>query len=144
VRSWIRQTLIISIILLVSCSNIPKQPASLSETFHPTATKDQTSPVITQALTAITESVPTLQETRDATCASEEINQIGKSIADSYPFTTDEEVMTWFCNGAEFEDILMALETEELNGTLAEEMLEMRAEGLSWDDIWLIVGFVEQ
>jgi len=144
VRSWIRHTLIISIFLLVSCSNNPGKPASLSETVHPTATNEQISPAETQVPPAITESVPTPQETEVVNCASEEINLIGRSIADPYVFTTDEEVMTWFCNGAEFEDILMALETEELNGTPAQEMLEMRAEGLSWEDIWLIVGYVEQ
>ena len=90
------------------------------------------------------ESTATLQETTASNCASAEINQIGQSIAEDYAFTTGQEVMSWFCNGADFEDILMALETEELNGTPAEDMLELRAEGLSWDDIWLIIGYVEQ
>ena len=140
VRSVIRYALTISIFLLVSCSNNPGSPASISDIAKPTATKQQTSP----ALPTIPESIPTPQEKEIVNCASEDINHIGQSIADPYPFTTVEEVMTWFCDGAEFEDILMALETEELNGTPAEEMLEMRAEGFSWDDIWLIVGYVEQ
>lgn len=142
-RSWIRQTLIVSIFLLVSCSNNPGKPSAPSEIAHPTLTNDQINPALTQVPPIISEITPTLQETRVANCASEEINRIGQSIAEPYPFTTGEEVMTWFCNGAEFEDILMALETEELNGTSAEEMLAMRAEGLSWDEIWLIVGFFE-
>jgi hypothetical protein len=144
VRSWIRYTLIISIFLLVSCSNNPGSPASISDIAKPTATKEQANPGTPQVPPAKTESAPTPQKTGVANCASEEINQIGLSIAESYAFTTVAEVMTWFCDGAEFEDILMALQTEELTGTPAEEMLEMRAEGLSWDDIWLIIGYIEQ
>ena len=144
VKNWIRHTLLISIFLLVSCATNPGNPAPVSEAVHPIATDEQTSPSTTQVSPALTESVPNPPAIQVVNCASEDINLIGQSIADPYPFTTVEEVMTWFCDGAEFEDILMALETEELNGTPAEEMLEMRVEGFSWDDIWLIVGFVEQ
>ena len=73
-------------------------------------------------------------------CATKDANKMGESIAGSYPFTSTEEVMSWFCQGAEFEDILTALETEEITGTAAEDMLQMRAEGLSWDEIWLVIG----
>lgn len=52
--------------------------------------------------------------------------------------------MSWFCKGAEFEDIMVALETEELNGTAAEDLLQMRAEGLSWEEIWQVVGFYKK
>jgi hypothetical protein len=83
-------------------------------------------------------------ETTPGNCADESVNQIGKSIADSYSFTSPQEVMTWFCQGAEFEDIMTALETEELTGIAAEDMLKMRAEGLSWDEIWKLIGFVQE
>jgi len=143
VGSCIRYTLTISVFLLVSCSNSLGNPASISDIAKPTATKEQTSALTAQVPPASTVLITTPQATPSGNCASEEINQIGQSIAEPYAFTSKEEVMTWFCNGAEFEDILMALETEELNGTPAEEMLEMRAQGLSWDDIWLVVGYVE-
>ena len=68
---------------------------------------------------------------------------IGQGIADEYEFTSYNEVMTWFCDGAEFEDILVALQTEELSDTPAEDMLAMLAEGFSWEEIWLVVGLVE-
>lgn len=143
VRNWIWHSLAISVFLLVSCTNNPGNSAEMPDSIHPTSTKGQTGTALTQAPSVMAEVTPTLQATGAANCASEEINRIGRSIAETYAFTTEDEVMAWFCEGAEFEDILMALETESLNGTPAEDMLEMRAEGLSWDDIWLVIGFVK-
>ena len=48
--------------------------------------------------------------------------------------------MTWFCDGAEFEDILVTLETQDVTGEPAEDTLQMLVDGLTWDDIWLLVG----
>lgn len=132
-----------AVFLLVSCSGNPGTPASPVETIPPAATGETGIPAETPVTPSASESAIPLRETPDADCGSEEIKRIGQSIAEPYAFTTVEEVMSWFCDGAEFEDILVALETEELNGTAAEEMLEMRAEGFSWEDIWMIIGFVE-
>ncbi|MES0362041.1 MAG: hypothetical protein ABUK20_14055, partial [Anaerolineales bacterium] len=82
-------------------------------------------------------------ETPEAECPGEEINNIGQGIADEYDFTSYEEVMTWFCSGAEFEDILVALQTEDQAGTPTEEMLVMLADDFSWEEIWLVVGLTE-
>lgn len=92
------------------------------ETLHPNPTT--TSPI----------------ETTSPNCMGNEISPIGQSIAEDYDSVTYEQVMTWFCNGAEFEDILVALETEEQTDTSADEMLKMLAEGLSWDEIWQLEG----
>jgi hypothetical protein len=83
------------------------------------------------------------QDTTGTDCANEKVYEIGQSMAYSYPFTTQQEVITWFCEGAEFEDILVALETEKQTGTAAEDLLVMRAEGLTWEEIWQVVGFTE-
>jgi len=82
-------------------------------------------------------------ETAAPNCLGDEINLIGKSIADEYESASYEQVMTWFCNGAEFEDILVALETESQTGRLADELLVMMAEGLSWEEIWQVIGFTD-
>ena len=134
--------LLVVLFLLVSCSNSPGGSSSLADITKPATTLEGDSLTVTQWPPAPGVGDATLQPA-PGNCASEEINQIGSSIAGSYAFTTDAEVMTWFCDGAEFEDILMALETQELNGTPAQEMLEMRAQGLGWDDIWWIVGYVQ-
>ena len=81
----------------------------------------------------------------EPTCYGEERHPIAVSIAEQFPAVTSyEEVMTWFCNGAEFEDILNALATEEITGIEAEAMLRMVSEGFTWDEIWLELGVTEQ
>lgn len=82
-------------------------------------------------------------ETNAPNCLGDEISPIGQSIADDYESVSYEQVMTWFCNGAEFEDILVALETEEQTDTSAGEMLQMLADGFTWDEIWLLVGLTD-
>jgi hypothetical protein len=43
--------------------------------------------------------------------------------------------MTWYCDGAAFSDILLALETAELVDTSVEELLIM-VEDSTWEEIW--------
>ena len=82
-------------------------------------------------------------ETPEPACPGAEVNPIGQAIAEEYEFTSYVEVMNWFCEGAEFEDILVALQTEDQTEVPAEEMLVMLADGLSWEDIWLVIDLVE-
>ncbi len=129
--------------LLVSC-------AGNASPITPSATPVQSStstggpiPTVAQGLpvNSATDTPPTAAAVSN--CAVAGVDGLGRSIANSYAFTNAEEVLGWYCQGAEFEDILTALETEELNGTAAEDLLKMRAEGLSWDEIWQAVGFTE-
>ena len=82
-------------------------------------------------------------ETAEPTCLGDNVSPIGKAIADQYKSASYKQIMTWFCNGAEFEDILVALETEIQTDTTADEILQMLAEGFSWEDIWLITGLTD-
>jgi len=68
---------------------------------------------------------------------------IAQDIADDYETASYEQVITWFCDGAEFEDILVALETEAQTDTSAGEMLQMLADGFTWEEIWLLVGLTD-
>ena len=76
-------------------------------------------------------------------CMGDEISLIGQSISDEYETASYEQVMTWFCNGAEFEDILVALETEAQTETPPDEMLQMLADDFTWEEIWQLVGLTE-
>ena len=93
---------------------------------------------------------PLLEEDNQAptsgpTCYSEGQHPIAASIVDQYSaITTYDEIMTWFCNGATFEDILDALTTQELTGVEAEATLRMVAAGFSWDEIWLELGVTDE
>lgn len=83
-------------------------------------------------------------ETLGPDCYGEEIHPIGQSIADLYPDQTNyEQVMVWFCNGFEFEDIMTALQTAEGSDFNAEELLAKFEHGQTWDEIWVEMGIVE-
>lgn len=73
-------------------------------------------------------------------CVSEQPNVIGQSIDEEFAGADYAQIMTWFCAGAAFEDIIVALQTEELVEVPAEELLELVAEGFTWEEIWDAVG----
>lgn len=116
---------------------VPSAPVDKPE---PAETAQDTATPVLPAATAGGENLP---PTSGPDCLGEGINPIASAIAADYETTSYAEVMTWFCNGAEFEDILTALLTEELTGVPAEELLVMLADGFSWDEIWQVIGLTE-
>ena len=134
----------IILLLITACSvaaGSPVEPESLDK---PTEVQSNNAPVVETTVPAETlqpiEATTSPVETASPNCLGEEISPIGQSIADDYDSVTYEQVITWFCNGAEFEDILVALETEEQTDTSANEMLKMLADGFTWEEIWQLVG----
>lgn len=109
--------------ILAACTGQPTQTAEVVETDGPVAL-ETTAPE---------------EEAAATECPGDEINPLGESIAADYNFVSYDQVMAWFCDGAEFEDILVALETQVVTGEPAGDMLQMLADGLTWDDIWLLV-----
>ena len=84
---------------------------------------------------------PTTAKSSTTVCPGEEVNPLGQSIAGDYDFSRIiAQVMTWFCDGAEFEDIMVALETQATTDTPAGDMLRMLGDGMSWDEIWQQIG----
>jgi hypothetical protein len=65
---------------------------------------------------------------------------IGESISEKFEVPY-EDVMDWFCGGETFEDILLALETQDLSGRSVEELFVMK-EQMSWEDIWKELSIV--
>jgi hypothetical protein len=136
------------VMLLVGACTSPTPPNPTEGPATATIQEILIVPTSTSLPEQIVQEEPTLAltdvvETPEAACPGEGINSIGQGIADEYEFTGYDEVMNWFCDGAEFEDILVALQTEDQTGVQAEEMLVMLAEGLSWEDIWLVVDLME-
>lgn len=117
--------------------NVPTAPASQQEPVEPTP---QLTPEM--APEPVQDATPEV-ETAPPNCLGGAASPIGQSIAEEYESVSYDQVLTWFCNGAEFEDILVALETESLTGTPAEEMLQMLADGFSWEEIWQIIELTE-
>ena len=127
--------ILVVILLLVACGAEPSPPMAESS---PTLPKSE--PEAIEEPAEVEQPAESQAEMPATDCLNGEVSTIGQSIADDYESTSYEQVITWFCNGAEYEDILVALETKSLTGTSVEEMLQMLADGLTWDDIWLLVG----
>jgi hypothetical protein len=74
-------------------------------------------------------------------CATNEEHRIGQSIAETFdvPYV---QVMTWFCSGFSFDNILVALETSEAVDIPAEALLQMVMDQ-TWEEVWDQIGFVE-
>ncbi|MFH2103101.1 MAG: hypothetical protein ABIJ39_07075 [Chloroflexota bacterium] len=77
--------------------------------------------------------------TVDIHCTETDPHPIGQSIAETYAVTY-EQVMTWFCSGFSFDNILIALETGEAVDIPADTLLQMLLEK-DWEQIWTEVGF---
>jgi hypothetical protein len=74
-------------------------------------------------------------------CTDNNPHPMGQSIATTYEVSY-EQVMTWFCSGYSFENILLALETSEAVDVQADTLLQMLLEK-EWEEIWVEVGFTE-
>jgi hypothetical protein len=77
-------------------------------------------------------------------CLNSEMSIFGENIAAQFENVAYEQVMAWFCSGAEFEDILVALQTEKVTGQPAQELLELLVSGLTWDEIWQSIGYIDK
>lgn len=132
--------ILLFITLISACGSQPSTPIA-QEASPPTAL--QSEPTQEQVLEPVTDATP-VNESEATDCLGGELSPIGQSIATDYEFTSYDEIITWFCNGAEFEDILVALETESQTDTPAEEMLQMLADGFSWEEIWQLVGLTDE
>jgi hypothetical protein len=136
------------ILLLITACSAAASPSIESEIQDtPTEFKNNNAPVTETSVPAETllpiETTTSPAERMSSNCLGDEVSPIGQSIADEYESTSYEQVMTWFCNGAEFEDILVALETEAQTDTSVDEMLKMLADGFTWEEIWQLVGLTD-
>ena len=81
-------------------------------------------------------------QTEDPYCNGAEMHPVGESVAETFEVPY-EDVMRLYCDGYEFEDILLALETQAQSEVAAESILQMRDEGRTWNEIWKDLGLVE-
>ena len=125
---------LITLGLTTACGAQPNPAIELNTPATPTEVQENN--------VSVEETLPPA-ETAAPNCLGGEISPIGQSIAEDYESASYDQVMIWFCNGAEFEDILVALETEAQTDTSADEMLQMLADGFSWEEIWQFVGLTD-
>jgi hypothetical protein len=79
------------------------------------------------------------QPTEVFICAGNDPHPIGQNIATTYEVSY-QQVMTWYCRGYSFENILIALETSQAVDIPADTLLEMLLEK-EWEEIWVEIGF---
>jgi hypothetical protein len=120
-KSFVGMSLLPLVILLAACG-LAAGPAQ--ETLDPGAT--QTLPGETDG--AI-----------DIHCTETDPHPLGLSIAETYNVSY-EQVMTWFCSGYSFENILIALETGQAMDIPPDTLLQMLLEK-DWEEIWVEIGF---
>jgi hypothetical protein len=73
-------------------------------------------------------------------CTEVDPHPVAERIAHEFDVTY-EEVMTWFCGGHSFDDILLALQTADLVDKPAEELLVIKGDS-SWDELWESLGLL--
>ena len=84
-------------------------------------------------------SVPTIADQAENQCPDVDPHPIGESIAQTYDVSY-EQVMSWYCEGYSFDNILIALETSQAVDVTADTLLSMLMEK-DWETIWDEVGF---
>ena len=132
------------LILLVLAAGCSTNPPDTANTTQPAELTDPDSDSNIQEADTLPAPTAALNLTEGPDCYGEETHPIGQSIADLFPELTDyTQVMTWFCNGFEFEDIVTALETQLVSGNDASALLAMFQNGKDWDAIWVELGIVE-
>jgi hypothetical protein len=77
-------------------------------------------------------------ENPETNCSTLNPHPMAEGIAEQYEISYDQ-VMTWYCDGYAFSDILLALQTQELVDLTTEELLSM-IEDSTWDEIWEELG----
>ena len=77
-------------------------------------------------------------ENPETNCSSLNPHPVAEGITEKFPISYDE-VMTIYCDGYAFSDILLALETEQLIDQSVEDLLSL-LETHSWEEIWDDLG----
>lgn len=84
------------------------------------------------------ETSPEPTENPETNCSALNPHPMAEGMAEQFDVTYDQ-VMTWYCDGYAFSDILLALETELLVDQSAEELLSM-FDNQTWEEIWSELG----
>ncbi len=71
-------------------------------------------------------------------CSTLNPHPLAQGMEETFDVTYDE-IMTWYCDGSAFSDILLALETSELAEVSVPDLLQL-IENQSWEEIWADLG----
>ena len=131
---------IISILFLLLLTGCGANALKISQ--HPpqedTITEAESAQGESGAAPAESESPPEPTENPETNCSTLNPHPMAEGMAEQFEASYDE-IMTWYCDGYAFSDILLALETEELVELSFEELLSMVEES-TWEEIWQKLG----
>ena len=83
-----------------------------------------------------------VQDETGPECLSPEAQLLAEHISDGFEIPV-EAVMGWYCQGFEFEDILLALQTSTGLEITPDELLVRLDQGQTWDEIWKDTGLLK-
>lgn len=73
-------------------------------------------------------------------CPGPQRHDFAYSISETFEVSYDQ-VMDWFCDGYEFPDILLALQSSKNTDYSTEQLLEM-TNSMTWEQIWEQIGIL--
>ena len=129
-------------IVTLACATLESPALPSAAPTLPQAQASLPAPTPMPAPSATPEPNPPPTGERPADCLEAGPHPISQSTAERYDVSA-AEVMNWYCAGAEFDDILLALETNAQSSVPVEDLLARRAAGASWDHIWREIGLVD-
>jgi hypothetical protein len=135
------RTLFITILLiqlLIGCQiqSTNLKPSQTTQADNTPATENTSSERETSDPTEAVETLDPVQA-----CMDNPDHPIGLQISAEFEtLTSYEQVMSWFCSGFVFDDILTALQTAEVSDFPADFLLTMLEYGQSWEEIWIEIG----
>ena len=116
----------------------PTERSPITATFRPEDAAAATA-TVEAFVEAVTAGVPV------TSCTEVNPHPVGQSIAETYPdAVTYDEVMTHFCSGYIFEDILTGIETGLETGEPLADVLALYDELESWEATWAAFGLLDE
>jgi hypothetical protein len=98
----------------------------------------QSRPEVAADADAEVETDPDAGVNQETDCSTLNPHPIAQGMEETFDVTYDE-IMTWYCDGFAFSDILLALETSELAEVSVPDLL-LLIEDQSWEEIWDDLG----
>jgi len=98
----------------------------------------QSRPEVAADADAEVETDPDTGVNQETDCSTLNPHPIAQGMEETFDVTYDE-IMTWYCDGFAFSDILVALETSEFAEVSVLDLLQL-IEDQSWEEIWDDLG----
>lgn len=125
---------------------VDQLPASQQETFQKAIGLFEEEPVDpvdpTDPIEDPIDDDPIEDPEEEGICVTGTLHPVGMSLSLRYE-TPYEDIMTWFCDGFGFGEIMLALQTSQVTEMTPEELLLLKVELGGWGEVWQHLGLIE-